>query len=223
MSNNMIFKRIFAYLIDFLVVTFVSMALATLTFLNPKYEEYSEISEKYTEYTEAYYEKEIDATKYASEIRELSYDMNKNGYVYIIGDIVIAFLYFGVFQYVTKGQTLGKKIMNIKVVSNKEDKDLKITNYFIRAFILNGVILNIVILVAICFKRSVYYQIFNVGSNFNSILSIVLFLSVLFSASGRGLHDVMAGTKVIDLKQSASLENKDEEIIKPKKKNNKDE
>ena len=113
--------------------------------------------------------------------------------------------------------------MGIKIVSNK-GKDLKIYNYFIRAFILNGVILNLCTLIAICFKESTYLKIYSAASNFDLILMIILFLMILFWKNGRGLHDILAGTKVIDVRDEANLEvveetkEKDEiEIIKPKK------
>ena len=128
------------------------------------------------------------------------------------------------FVYFTKGQTLGKKIMGIKIVSNK-GKDLKLHNYFIRAFILNGVIMNILTLIAICFKESTYLTIYTVASNFDMILTIVIFLMILFYKDGRGLHDIFAGTKVIDVREENNLEVVEEqkstkeevEVIKPQK------
>ena len=113
--------------------------------------------------------------------------------------------------------------MNIRIIGNK-GQELKLHNYFIRAFILNGIIMNLATLVAICFKESTYLTIYTVASNFDMILTIVIFLMVLFYKDGRGLHDILAGTKVIDVRDEANLEvveetkEKDEvEIIKPKK------
>lgn len=223
MTSNVPLKRIVAYIIDYLLVTLVSTALVYITFINPRYDEYVEASEKYNEIAQDYYAKEIDANEFSKEISEISYELNSSGYVYTIGNIIIIFLYFGVFVYFTKGQTLGKRIMGIKIISNK-GKELKWYNYFIRAFILNGVILNLCTLIAICFKESTYLKIYNAASNFDMILMIVLFLMILFWKDGRGLHDILAGTKVIDVRD----ENKEEvieeskkteevEIIKPKK------
>ena len=223
MTSNVPLKRIVAYIIDYLLITLVSTALVYITFINPRYDEYLEASKEYNAVAEQYYSKEITAKEFSEQINDLSYELNSTGYVYTIGNIIIIFLYFGVFVYFTKGQTLGKRIMGIKIVSNK-GKDLKIYNYFIRAFILNGVILNLCTLIAICFKESTYLKIYSAASNFNLILMIILFLMILFWKNGRGLHDILAGTKVIDVRDEANLEvveetkEKDEiEIIKPKK------
>ena len=223
MTSNVPLKRIVAYIIDYLLITLVSTALVYITFINPRYDEYVEASKNYNAVAEQYYKQEITAKEFSKQINDLSYELNSNGYVYTIGNIIIIFLYYGVFVYFTKGQTLGKRIMGIKIVSNK-GKELKLYNYFIRTFILNGVIMNLCTLIAICFKESTYITIYTAASNFDLILMIILFLMILFWKDGRGLHDILAGTKVIDVRDEANLEvveetkEKDEiEIIKPKK------
>lgn len=226
MSNSTIFKRIGAYLIDLLVITLFSMIITKISFINPKYDEYMEASEKYNEMLNDYYDKKIEINEFNNQVSEISYDLNKNGYVYLISDIVVIILYFGVFNFVSKGQTLGKRIMNLQIVSAKE-KPLKIYNYFIRCIILNGIIMDIITLIAICFSRSKYYDIYSIGSNINMLIQIAIFISIMFSVNGRGLHDLIAGTKVIDTKiKSEKNEDKEEEIkieekveiIKPNKK-----
>ncbi len=199
MKASGIIKRFGAYFIDLLVVSLISSALLYISFINPTYDKYIDASEGYNEVLEKYYKGKIEIKEFNEETRKYNYEMNKYGYVYIIGDIVIIFLYFGVFAYYTKGQTLGKKLLSLKIVSNK-DKELKLYNYFIRSFILNGIILKIFNLGAVFFSKGIYYKLYNIGSNIDSIIFMVIILMILFNKEGRGLHDVLAGTKVIDLK-----------------------
>lgn len=222
MKGNLFLKRFAAYIIDLFVITILATGLVYLTFINPHYEKYKELSESYNKVVEDYYNKKINVEELNKKAKEMSYDLDKSGYVYTIGNIVIVFLYFGVFAYWTKGQTLGKKIMNIKIISHN-DKKLKITNYLLRAFILNGIIINIITLIAICFKESIYLTIMGYGNNFNMILEMIILVCMLSNSEGRGLHDLIAGTKVIDLKnnldaaQTVINDDKDEvKIIKPK-------
>lgn len=230
MNNSLIFKRIGAYLIDLLVITLFSMILTKISFINPRYEEYVEVSTKYNEMLNDYYEKKINITEFNSKVSDMSYDMNKSGFVYIIGDIAVIILYFGIYNFASKGKTLGKRIMNLQIISAK-DKSLKIYNYLIRCILLNGIIMDIITLIAICFTKETYFEIYSLGSNFNMILQIIIFLSIMFSVNGRGLHDLIAGTKVINTKVSNEevvKENKEEikekvEIIKPVKGNKKKE
>ena len=48
---------------------------------------------------------------------------------------------------------------------------------------------------------------------------IIIFLMILFWREGRGLHDILAGTKVIDVRNEEAVEESLEEVkvIKPKK------
>lgn len=217
MKNNLTLKRVCAYLIDYIIITFISATLVRFSFINPKYDEYIDLSNKYTNILTDYSESKIDINELSQKQQELSYDLNRTGYVYIIGSVAISLLYFGVFAYFTKGQTLGKKIMNIKLVNAHDNKDLKIYQYFIRAIILNGILLNLVILVAICFNRDTYNSMFYISSNINTILEILIFVTVVLN--GRGIHDYIAGTKVISTKEV--IENHNEiknEVIEPPKK-----
>ena len=102
--------------------------------------------------------------------------------------------------------------MGIRIVSNKGD-NVKLYQYFIRAFILNGVILNILTLIAVCFKESTYLTIYSAASNFDMILMIILFLMILFYKDGRGLHDILAGTKVVDVRMPLEENNREKEEI----------
>ncbi len=227
-NSNVALKRIGAYLIDYVLITIICSALIYIPFINPRYEGYTEANNEYGEIMQSYQSGELDATEASEQISELSYELNSNGYVYIIGNIIIIFLYYGVFVYFTKGQPLGKRLMNIRIVSNN-GKELKLHNYFIRTFILNGIIFNLLTLVAICFKESTYNTIYSIASNIDTILMIIIFLMILFYKDGRGLHDILAGTKVIDLKAPVVEEPVEEapkkveepieevEVIKPKK------
>lgn len=218
MSGGTIIKRAVAYFIDGVIVTLVAAVLTQASFLNPKYQEYKKYSKEYTKITEKYIDKKIDQDEYVEKVNDLSYDLNRTGYVYTIEKVGIIFLYFGLLAYICKGQTIGKRIMSLQVVSNKEDKKLGIHNYLIRAFILNGVILNLFNIVGAFVKEGVYSTLSMVGSNLDMTLELVILMMILFYKDGMGLHDILAGTKVIDLKAMNKEENKEEvEVIKPKK------
>ena len=198
---NLSFKRIFAYFIDVIIVTFISSALTYATFLNPKQDDYTKYTEEYNKAVEKFYDDQ-NVDDFSKTVNDLSYNLNKSGYVYLIGDIVIAFLYFSVFAYFTNGQTLGKKIMKIKVVDYKTNDNPKIYQYLLRTFLLNGVILNLGTLVLINFSSKTYYQIYPWLANFDTILLLVIILTALFTKEKRGIHDYAAHTKVIDLKNN---------------------
>ena len=75
------------------------------------------------------------------------------------------------------------------------------------------VILNILTLIAVCFKESTYLTIYSAASNFDMILMIILFLMILFYKDGRGLHDILAGTKIVDVRMPLEENNREKEEI----------
>lgn len=95
-----------------------------------------------------------------------------------------------------KGQTLGKKMMNIKVVSNK-DKNLHFGNYLVRCVILNNIIflLSTIILVYVTSGKPFYYAVYII-SLMESLLYMINIFFIVFKSDNRGIHDMIAGTKV---------------------------
>ncbi len=205
MKENLVMKRIGAYIIDLFVIMLFVMVLPVMKFINPKYDEYSKYNEQYEEVLNRYMNNEINQEEFTNETKDIAYSLNKSGYVYIIGNIIIVFLYYGGFVTITKGQTLGKKLMGIKIVSNKEDRELKPIHYFLRAFILNGVIMYIVTLIALCFNKDTYFMIYQIASICNQTLLLVIFAMILFNKDNRGLHDIIAGTKVVSVRDNEVL------------------
>jgi len=111
--------------------------------------------------------------------------------------IVIA--YFAIFQFSLGGQTLGKKIMKLRVVKAK-DKELNIFNYLIRCAILNGVIVNLLLVIFVnTLDVNSFYMANYIVSNIQSIIEIVIIIMIFMTNDSRGLHDYIAGTKVIEI------------------------
>lgn len=119
--------------------------------------------------------------------------------------IILIFVYFVLFAYKTEGQTLGKKLLNLKIVSNNE-KPLKIGNYIIRALILYGVIITLLeIFVRYMFSSDLYVGAYDYIYLLSYILEIVIFATACTSSKRRGLHDMLSGTTVVDAKEKDTV------------------
>ena len=118
-------------------------------------EEYNELilEEKYQEIITSKYKdnkitkgeynkiKEEINTEYSSIAKNYIYKLNKQGIFNSIITLSTTLIYFGIIQYFLKGQTIGKKILKLKVVSASNRK-LNILNYILRTLIVNNVLLN---------------------------------------------------------------------------------
>lgn len=188
------YKRILAYIIDICIVSLIS---TLLNYMIPVSNNYKQLNNQLTEIVEKYTNKEITMADYMKQFNDLNYEISKEIIPTSIITLVITIIYFIVVTYYLNGETLGKKILKIKIVSNN-DKKLTMNSLLIRSFIINSIAINIFSIVTIFFlKKSFYLNIYNIVSYIYSIILIICFAMILFRKDGRGLHDLLANTKVI--------------------------
>lgn len=174
-------------------------------------EEYNELikEDKYSEIIVSKYDdKEISKSEYTKITKELNqkFDNIAKDYVYILNKesipntiitLVCTLLYFGVIQCFLKGQTIGKKLLKLKVVSSSEKK-ISVLNYLLRSLIVNDVFLNTIGLIFLVFSsKNIYQQADNILQVLVSIVEAIIIFLVLTREDSRGLHDLLCHTKVI--------------------------
>ena len=194
-------KRILAYVIDTIFIVLITTLINNITFINPKLNDYNKHYDEYIKIQEDYKNKEIDKDKYDIEIKEYNYILTKEGLISSIITISSLIIYFGILPYFLKGQTLGKKALHIKIVSNK-DKQLNIGNYLLRMVILNNIIFRILNVSGVYFlNKNSFYIYSSVISYIESLIETIIIFMVILRKDNRGLHDMISGTKVIEDKK----------------------
>ena len=232
-----IYKRVIAYFIDMLLITFISVILVNYVVKN---ENYMESSNKLMNLINQTVSGNISQEEYNSQYNNLSYEMNKESVDVTIIMCAVSVVYYVIIAYCADGQTLGKKLMRIKIVSNN-GKNLHINNYLIRSLLINNILLDIISSALIIFLSKANYITYysKVSSVFSLFLMTTLVL-MFFSNNGRGLHDIIANTKIVNVKKdeievtneikeaeyvelpnTIQLENPDEVEEKEEKKNSK--
>ena len=235
------FKRIAAYMIDMIIVSIVVFGLSNVKQINYQIDNYNSASKEYQNYVKKYekeekkYEdakadykdkkitkKEYNKKKseyneykkdYEKKIKKYNYNISKNSVISTIISMAIVIAYFAIFQFSMGGQTLGKKIMKLKVVSAK-DRELNIFNYLIRCAILNGVIVNLLLVIFVnTLDVNSFYMANYIVSNIQSIIEIVIIIMIFMTSDARGLHDYIACTKVIEISTADNkIKNANEEV-----------
>ena len=232
-------KRIIAYFIDILIVSIVVTPFINIKAINPYIDDYNKYYEEYTKLIEDANNGDIDTNsdEYKDQVIDLNYKIAEYKVINSSISVVSLIVYFVIIQYFLKGQTIGKKILKLRVVSNK-DKELNIGHYFVRSLILNNIIFSIILIAGIyIFNETAYYNLSMVVSYLQLLVMSVIILMVVLRRDNRGLHDFLAGTKVISTevinnevevkeipskkeeKETIEVEVKDEN--KPTKNNNK--
>ena len=205
-------KRIIAFVIDIVIVSLV-VSLINLLPIDPYQDKYKDTYEKYNEVVRK--STEDGSHDYKDEIIELNYEVYKYRTYSSVFSAAALILYFGVLSLVMNGQTLGKKIMKLRVVSYN-DKKLNFWKYLIRIVILNNIWLSLINVGAVYIVDGVkFYYVTYVISMISSLVYMLNLIMVMFRKDNRGLHDMVAGTKVIEVNNDVVLENVEE--VKKKK------
>lgn len=203
-----VLKRVIAYIVDFIIVLFIASLFSNIDVVNPYVDEYNDMAEKYItslgidtlEETEDINDIINVTTMLENEtlLEEMTYKTSYYGvYVNIIA-IVISLLYFVVFQYFNNGKTIGKAIFGIKVVTEDMEKP-NITSFLIRCLIINNILADTINVVLVrTTSQAVYMEYSNVVELIGYGLILASFLLMVFRSDARGLHDLLAGTVVIN-------------------------
>lgn len=194
-KNAVFLKRFVAYLIDFVIISLVA-GLLSIPFVDTSNEE--KLNHQITEITEKYVEKEITMNTYIKEYSSLYYDVSRNQGVTLFITVILEILYFVVYQLYNDGQTLGKKSMKIKVVSN--DGELTMNTLIARSFLIDSIFLHLLSIVCITFLTIPMNYLYVVGS-FEMLQALFVFITVvmvMYSKDKRGAHDRITNTSVIN-------------------------
>lgn len=188
-------KRVLAYIIDIIIVGLIGIILTTFVPTSEKQENlYKQSKELSTNYADG----KIDVKEYNKRYKDINYDLSKETVIPNVISIVTYIVYFVIFQIYKEGQTIGKKIMKIKLRSIQSDK-IDTNALLIRTLLLYGLWSSIINQVLILFVNK------NTYTSISTILNVIQ-ISILFSIiitsiirkDGRGIHDIISKTEVIE-------------------------
>ncbi len=185
-------KRLCAYVIDYLLVVLV-ISVISMPFTDTKKTE--KLEKESTEIIEKYQKGEITPDEYLQRYSSVYYNLSRNTGIVTFITIIVYILYYVVFQLYNKGQTIGKKLMKIKVISI--DGELSMNQMIFRSLIVNMLLLNIINFALITFAPKDIYT--GVSATLSMIQYLIMFISIILATTkeGRTIHDRIAHTRVV--------------------------
>ncbi len=213
-------KRIVAYLLDIVFVTLIATLITNVKVFNPYYERYNENYDKYVELLTKYQNEEIDEEEYQKEFIPLNYELSKDSTIASGVTIALLVAYFGIYQGLAGGQTIGKKMMKIKIVGTKAEK-VNAGLYILRCVILNNIIFRILLLIGPFITNASTFNTYSyVMEILEGVVECAIFVMIMLRKDGRGLHDYIAGTKVVStvpvVPEETPVTPKEERVEEPK-------
>lgn len=196
--NNLSFKRISAYMIDFIIVAFIAAIFSDFALINPYYDEYYETYENYNEFVNN--SDNVNDEEFISKLENYTYDIAKYSVYFTIITCVVNFLYYTVCQFYSGGKTIGKAMFKLKVVG-KRNKRVSFIQILVRSFLINSIfvyILNIVFI--FMFNKNICLIGLTIAEMFDYLFMIISVFMIMFRKDNKGLHDIISGTMVIQEK-----------------------
>lgn len=187
-------QRFIAFLLDIFILSSIA-SLISYPFLDAK--SIDKLNKNSSEVIEKYTTGEIDMDTYVDEVKGISYQLSQKQGVVSLVTLFLAVLYFIVYQYYNNGQTIGKKLMKIKVVSST-DTEITMNSFIFRSLIVNSILVDMISFAIVIFgnETAYFYGVAICGIIKYTLLLICGFM-VMWSKSGLGLHDRIAHTTVV--------------------------
>ncbi len=194
------FKRLGAFIIDSIIIVIISTALASIIISPANEKKYSQYNSQASNNYINLIKREISTKEYDKNMKEISYNIEKYGLTYSVVSAVCLIGYYGLYQYINNGRTLGKKLFKIMVRAKDKNKKITINQMILRAVINNSIFVPILssILVVTLSVNNYYefYQVVQYAGIFIFTLSVGF---IIITKEGRGIHDRLSGTIVINI------------------------
>ena len=185
-------KRFCAYIVDYVIVALIASLFARVPILNPNYDRYME---EYNKYIESVKTSLNDSA--SDEIIDNSYEMTKLGVNITIINLVVGAIYFVVVPYFMNGQTLGKKMLKIRMVDDNNERP-KLYQVLIHSIIINSLLTTTIsVITLLCLSKATYLNISEVVQIIDMGLLFGSFGCMIVRKDGKGIHNILAHTNVI--------------------------
>ena len=184
------FKRFFAYLIDVLIIFIIISLVKQILPIN-KYEiELNNLNELYLE-------QKIGLTEYFNDIPTITHNIDKSNIGINIINTILIIISFIIIPFINKGQTIGQKILKIKILKD----DIKLEDYVGRAVIINGLgYMFFMFIILYLTNDNIYFILINLLGFFQILVVIINCFMVLYSKNKCGIADKFTNTRIEEIK-----------------------
>lgn len=188
-------RRACAYIIDIIVI---SVVFALICLFIPMSKNINVLNVELDALNEAFLNKELTFGNYFNHYSEITYNLDKERVIYTLINAVLFIGYFAIIPYFCNGQTLGKKVWNIKIT--KENGKPSLNDLIIRNLIVNSLGLMLISLALLFVMPPTMYVITTLFLGIVQIIIIIIIaMQIIKSKDHIGWHDKITNTKVVNL------------------------
>ena len=185
-TNKALFiERFMAFVIDLLLVYLIA-SFVSYPFINE--EKTEKLNHESMELVEKFTDNKIGMEDFTLDYINLYYRISRNSGITSLIIIFVEVCYYVVYQTYRSGQTLGKRLMKIRVVS--DNGDLTMNQMIFRSFLANSLLIDIFIFIFMLFSSK--YVFFYSSALLEFLQYLMIFISVImiaYTQDGCALHD----------------------------------
>ena len=188
-------KRLIAYLLDFMLLTII---VTIINYILPTSTKQVELNNQINEIQQNLLDNKIDKEEYFNEYKKILPEYDKENMPINICNLVFILGYFIIIPVVNNGQTLGKKLLKIKI--EKENGSLSIGDMVIRNFVTTSLLqLMIASTFVYIVNGDIYYNLSAIISFLQILLVIITSFMIIYRKDKKGVQDLLTGTQVIEV------------------------
>jgi uncharacterized RDD family membrane protein YckC len=190
-------KRFFSYLIDVLILSFILVLIGSFI---PRGSNIENLNNELISINNNFLNGEVGIRTYINQYASVFYSMDKEVFLSSLINVIVSILYFVVYPLYNNGQSIGKRINGIKIVS--DDGSVSANSLIFRYLLMDGIGVSIISLCSLfIFKDFNYLVITSILGFLQFLVVIISIFMVLYRNDGKSLPDLVAGTKVIEVKE----------------------
>lgn len=194
MNKSNFGKRLVAYILDAIIV---SLIFSVLTMFIKESNNLINLNNQLNTISENFINKTITMKEYFNQYSSIEYLISKEMFLQNLFSLILMIGYFVILPYYYNGQTIGKKLMKIKIV--KEDDKLTINDLTLRSLLSNGIAMTFIELALIfLIKDTAYFITISILSFIQFLLVITSIFMILYRKDKKALHDIVCKTLVVD-------------------------
>lgn len=194
MNKSNFCKRLVAYILDAIIV---SLIFSVLTMFIKESNNLINLNNQLNTISENFINKTITMKEYFNQFASVEYLISKEMFLQNLFSLILMIGYFVILPYYYKGQTIGKKMMKIKIV--KENDKLTINDLALRSLLANGIAMTFIELALIFLIKDISYFItISILSFVQFLLVITSIFMILYRKDKKALHDIVCKTLVVD-------------------------
>lgn len=189
-------KRFFSYIIDIFILSFILVVIGSFI---PVSDRVNNLSSELLSLSESFIKSEIGGRAYLSQYASIFYNIDKEMFLTSLIDVAVSILYFVVYPLYNGGQSIGKKLNGIKIVSN-DDNDVDANALIFRYLLMDSIGVSILSMCSLFIFKDMNYLIITLILGFLQFLVVIISVFMVLYRN-KSLPDLVAGTKVIEVKE----------------------